>query len=279
MKKIVLPAILLCISTQVFAQKWYAIAGFGLAIPQASQTLDIQGNPYNGNATYSPVNDSISSYSIKKASFSSGFKGIVGVGYNISPNISVEVIADMGIATTKYSSEEDNVLSFNKAYLANNKTTEFAKFPVMLIPSVVFQTAKPKLNIYGRLGIVIPVHNKISIDVMSEYQSVNFNTEEIASDLTTRFNMGFAGAFGCKYLLAKGVHLWAEFSYMSISLYAKQTTITSHTTTQSQPITSLLPGTTITYGFSGQASATTQPTFSVPFSNMGLNAGINFDIK
>jgi opacity protein-like surface antigen len=272
-------AIILTAGTTAFAQKWYAKVGMGLAIPQAAQTLDVNGNLYSGNATYNPANDSIASFSIKKASFSSGFKGIVGVGYHFSSHFSVELYADLGIATTMYSAEQDNVIAPGGAYLADDKITQKSQFPIMLIPAMVFKTDKPKLNIYGRIGLVLPLKNAVKMDLTSNYISATLDREEITATLKTRFNIGFTGAGGVTYAIAKGISVFAEVNFTSLSLFAKETDIDSHTSTQSQPITTLLPGTKIQYGFSGQTNSNLFPTFSVPYSNMAVIAGINFDIK
>ena len=279
MRKTFFTLVILFLSTVVHAQKWYGKVGFGFAIPQAAQTLDVTGNIFSGNATYNPANDSVQSFSIKKASFSSGFKGIIGGGYRVNNHFALELYADLGIATTNYSAEEDNVKSPNGAYLANDKITQKAQFPIMLIPAMVFKTDKPKLNMYGRIGLVLPVKNQVKVDLLSNIISATFDNEEIVGTLKTRFTMGFTGAGGVSYIVAKGVNAWAEISFMSLSLFAKEMTINSHTSTQSQPIATLLPGSKITYGFSGQAGATQQPTFSLPYSNMGVNIGISFDIK
>ena len=271
-------AILSILSVGAFAQKWYIKAGVGYTMPMAAQTLDITNNAYSGNAVYNPQTDSIASYSIKKASFSTGVKGIVGLGYAINNHVSFEAAVNMGLSNTKYTSTQHNVKAPGGAYLADNTITENAQFPVMLMPSAVFKTDKPKLNWYGRLGLVMPLKSEILIDLVSEYQSFIPNTEEIKGTLKTRFNVGFTGAGGVNYLAGKGVHVWAEFNFMSISLFAKETKITQHTGA-TNPNSAPLTGTTVSYGFSGQAGALQQPTFSIPYSNMGISIGANFDIK
>jgi hypothetical protein len=273
-----LSIIAILFNTALFAQKWYGRIALGYATPAASQTFDVFGNPYNGNVTYSPTNDSISSYSIKKASFSSGLKGAIGLGYSVNNHIAFELNADLGLASTKYTTSTQNSNTPSVAYLTNNTLTQYAQFPVMLIPSAVYKTDKPKLNLYGKVGIVMPLHNQVSVDLVRDYISAVINEEEIKGTLKTRFNMGFAGTAGLSYMAAKGVRFFAEFNFMSMSLYAKEMKITQHTGA-TNPNVPPIEGSTITYGYSGKASATEQPTFSIPYSNMGLYAGLAFDIK
>jgi hypothetical protein len=73
--------------------------------------------------------------------------------------------------------------------------------------------------------------------------------------------------------------MFAELNFTSLSLFAKELHIDDHTSTQNAPITTYLPGTTVKYGFSGQRSGSTQPTYSLPYSNMGISVGANFDLK
>lgn len=258
--------------------QWFIKLGLGYTIPNAAQTMDVTGNAFSGNTTYSPITDSVTSYSIKKASFSSGFKGIIGGGYHINSHFSVEVVANLGLSNTLYTSKIDNVITPNGAYRANNTITQQAKFPIMIMPAATFKTDKPKFNWYGRMGFVLPVKNEVEIDLKSDYIAFIPNVEEIKGTLKTRFNIGFLGAGGVSYTASKGVNVWAEFNYMSISLFAKETKITQHTGA-TNPNAAPLEGTTITYGFSGQAGSLNQPTFSIPYSNMGISIGATFDIK
>lgn len=279
MKKLLFTAAIF-VATGASAQKLYIKAGLGFAIPQASQTLDVGGTMYNGNAIYfpgAPGKDSITSFSMKKASFSSGFKGAIGAGYHFNNHVAVELYLDLGLSTTQYTSTQDTVTSPSGAYLANDKMTQKSQFPIMLIPAVVLKTDNPKFNVYGRIGLVLPLKNQVSMELQSEYIAFIPNTEVIKGTMKTRFNVGFTGAFGGSYALGKGANFWGEVGFTSLSLFAKEMEITEHSggATNAYP----LEGSTISYGFSGQPGSPVKPSFSMPYSNMAFMIGVNFDIK
>ncbi|MBA3829510.1 MAG: outer membrane beta-barrel protein [Taibaiella sp.] len=280
MRKLLFAVFFLLIAFNSIAQKWYVRAGVGYAFPQAAQTLDRHNVPYSGSEVFSTFTayDSIISYSAKKASFSSGFKGIVSVGYALNSHIALELEGNFGIAPVKYSCDLQNIKSFNGAYLVNEKLTRYAKFPVLLTPSLAYRTNLAKLDVYGRIGIALPVHVKIYEEQESIYQSSSAAHEDIQGTVSTQFSVGFAGAAGVSYKVSKNVMLWGEFNVLSLSLFAKELKITAHTL-DGATATNPNVGTAIQYGFSGTYNSTQQASYSIPFSNMGINLGLTFYIK
>src|SRR4051812_10614707 len=87
------------------AQRFFFWAGLGYAIPQAGQTIDGGGVPYNGtrsNSTY------LQSYNLKNASFSAGGQGSFGIGYLFTDHIGVQLNADMALLAKEYKYHDNN---------------------------------------------------------------------------------------------------------------------------------------------------------------------------
>src|SRR5580698_5410622 len=100
MKKISIITLVFSVLTITgFAQGFYFRAGMGYAFPQAGQTLDGTGAPYNGSVT-SNTNNNI--YSIKNASFSSGMQGELGFGYMFNEYVGVQLDAMIGLSMRQY---------------------------------------------------------------------------------------------------------------------------------------------------------------------------------
>lgn len=280
--KTLFTALLLCVAVlpNLHAQKgWYLKAGAGYAFPLAGQTFDHYGNPYSG--TFNVVNDSLGSnlkYDLKKVSFSSGLQGTAGIGYMFNKNLGVEVAANLGILPTKY-----NLDFFEGAPPTYKKGTikQYATEPIMLTPAFVMQVEQKKVKLYARGGIVLPLHTKMITERNIEMQYSSLPNEPPINDirtleLKTKFGIGFSGAMGAKYSISKNMSLWVESALTSLSLYAKEETITVYRV-DGFNVLPLLPRDQIHWQYETENNGSTNalPAYSVPYSNIAINAGIS----
>jgi len=260
----------------------YLRAGAGLAFALAGQTLDNNNVPFSGNVTYtqSTIPQSIQSYQVDKASFSTGLQAIAAVGYMFTENIGVEIDFNAIPAPTKYNVYEYNNINPAGTDLGTNYLTRQLSLPFFITPSLVYSTDATdvdgnlkKFCFYARGGIVLPVSTK-----MVEEQQYNFNTGEdeyIREETKMKFGVGFSGAMGLKFNASANFGLWFELNMVDMSLYAKQTTITDHTLDENPTKRIPLAGTVINYSSTGAYTAYLQePAYSIPFSNFGAAIGI-----
>jgi len=237
---------------------FYLKAGLGYAVPFANYASDYTPI-YNGNFqshyNYVPNSTNYSSgtqsFSEKRASFTAGLKGIVGAGYMFNKHLGVEVDADMGIVTKKYTLGQ----SWNDTSGAKNyyNSSYHSQLPILFTPCIVIQTGGQKVNVYSRIGLVLPTGNKIT-----EEQSYIDEGSSGTSTTTysTLFTLGYTGALGIKYSLTDKWQLWGEISILSYEPYLKE----------------------ISYEGSGvsEAKFSDGSTSSLPYSSAGLQAGVSF---
>jgi hypothetical protein len=92
--------------------------------------------------------------------------------------------------------------------------------------------------------------------------------------------MGFGAAAGVSYKLNDRVSLWGEVSLLSMSVLIKESQVESIAINgQNQPLSILRGPLTTTYSKNITADSAHSPTYSQPFSNVGFNVGIRFNLS
>jgi len=258
--------------------QFYFNGGLGYAFPQAGQSLNGVGTPYNGsrnNTTY------LTTYNVKSASFSSGLQGAIGFGYMFSEHVGVQLDASVGLINTKYTFTDNNANT--GGYQDNESTIMHANTPLILMPSVVVQTGGSSAwNLYSRWGLALPLNSPITIDQVI-YIPSTMETYDITAQMKSSFSLGFTASAGVQYKINDKVTVSGSVSVLSLSLFVKQFTYKSATYQgQSVPLDSVISGPQ-TVKFSKNAAVDTNgaqyPAYSQPFSNLGVNIGISIRLS
>jgi hypothetical protein len=255
----------------------YARAGAGFAFPTASQTRDVDGFPINGSATYT-ANQGFTAMNMKKFSFSSGVVANVGLGYMFNNNLGIELNTMLGVKMNTATAHNDYpVQSSASSYSVSQVATLNAKLPVILSPSLVFQTGK-KIKLYMRGGIALPVKTRMQAETNNtDYMPQGYTTAvSWKQDLKMKFNIGFSGALGFKVLVSKHVVVYGEASVLSLSLYIKESRLTEYYQ-NGVNLTGRISNPKLTYGTTINGIAT-YGTYSMPFSHVAGNFGIEIDL-
>lgn len=255
----------------------YVKAGAGYVFPAASQTRDVDGFPFNGNATYT-YNVGFTSMNAKKVSFSSGVQATIGAGYMFTNNLGIELNAMIGVSTSKaVAKNQYPIVSSSGNYDVSQVITQNSKLPVILMPSVVLQTGK-KFNIYLRGGLALPVKSKMTaefqnINYMPQGYTVTFNGTQ---ELKMKFNVGFSGALGFKVPVSKHIQVYAEASLLSLSMYLKESVLTEYYQNGIN-VLSRVSNPTIKYS-STVNGAGTYGTYAYPYSHIAGMAGLSISL-
>jgi len=258
--------------------QFYIKAGLGYAIPQSAQTFDGTGQGYNGSQTYTTYT---TVYSVKPASFTAGLHGILGIGYMFSDHVGVQLDGDAGLSMKKYTFSLDNVSVSNVP--SNVNIEQRTKGPFIVIPSLVLQTGGENLKLYTRFGVALPLSTKIVQDqVLSNLPGTGaVEVDDFTIKIKNSFSLGFSAAAGVKYKLNDKMSVWGEISMLSLSVYAKEADVTSVTSNgRSYPLSQVSGPLVVKYSknTSVDSNGTTAPTYSQPFSNVGLHVGISFSV-
>lgn len=266
----------------------YFRGGLGYAVPSAGAAqgpvFSFSGNgtfPMNGgfSGTYLPTNN-MESFNLDKYSYSAGLHGVFGIGVMLNDYIGAEVSADIGLSTSKMETslffEEPQVRTFLDV-------EQQADLPVMITPSIVLQTGG-KTKLYARGGVVLPVASSVIQQI--NYREERYNpadssyvnrTVNLTDEIKMRFSPGFSGAMGAKFRLGPQTILWAEAGITSMSLYYKESEITSFTQNGQSVLNQLSPSQRITsYEFDAttNGNSNVMPTIQTPFSNFNISIGV-----
>jgi outer membrane protein W len=280
MKKVSLLVLCCAIATMTIAQGVFFNAGFGYAFAVAGQSLDGSGAPYNGT-----LNNTTQAYNIKSASFSSGLQAKVGFGYMANKNVGVMLDASIGLLTKKYKATIDGVSfgSGSSSYPGSITFEQQAILPMILMPSLVMQSEGKKWGVYSRFGIALPLNTHIILDQIQTNAPGTgaISVDDFTMTIKSSFSLGFSGAAGVKYKVSDRLSLWGEVSGLSLSVYIKQSHLTAFTHNgQSYSTTQVSGNQTVNYSKNVTVDSTgaNLPSYSIPFSNMGINFGISLSL-
>ncbi len=281
MKKIGFFALLSLTTVQVASAQLYVKAGLGYAIPQSGQTMDGSGTPYNGSTTVN-TNAAAETFSIQSASFSTGVHGALGLGYLLSDHVGIELHGDFGLSTKKYTYTINNVLV--NGVESNVQILQKAKGLFVLSPSLVLQTGGEKVNLYSRFGVALPLGSRISMDQVQSNQPGTGATSvyDFSFKVKNSFTPGFSAAVGARYKLSDKISIWGELSILSMSLYIKEADLQGFSYNgRSQNLAYVTSAHVIKYTKDAVVDSNqgNLPTYSQPFSNVGLNVGVSFNIS
>jgi len=293
MKKIAFLAFVLSgMVTLGFAQEFYFRAGLGYAFPATAQSTYDTPIPYyeyqsayNGTRTINA--NGTQTYNIKTASLSAGVQSVIGLGYMFTENIGVQLDAGIGISNTTYTFNDNNIplnVGGSTPVPYNISTTQHANSPVFMMPSLVLQTSGDKIKAYSRFGFALPLNTKVTQDqVFTNGAGTGALTvDDFTWQIKSGFSLGYTAAAGIKYKISDKVSLWAELSLLSVSVYTKEQDLKSWVEDgQSVPLSNYTTAQTIKFSKTATIDSTYSqfPAYAQPFSNMGINVGINITIS
>jgi len=259
---------------------FYISAGAGYALAMAGGTNSGIAN-YNGSQILSPNGASPSTFSVNQASFSAGVSGALGAGYFLNKHFGIQLNGNMGLVNKKYTFSENYSQSGGVVYPYVITLTRQAKNFLLLIPSMVVCTDAEKLNAYCRFGVALPVMSQITREETINASSSSGNREEyIKFTEKNSFSLGISAAAGIKYKLSEKVNIWAEINSLSMSLYIKEAdpgnlSVNGVPDTTRQQVTHFSKN----GNYSNSTSQSAMPAYLQPFSNIGISAGVSFELN
>lgn len=262
-RKLLLALCLLSMLTYNAHADRYIRFGLGYALPNASQTRDVDGFPYSGSAYIGPQGG-FTDMEVKKASFGTGLWATLTTGHMITKNFGLEIGGVIGIAPKSYTVQ----INYANGY---QEYTQQAKTPVFITPTMLLQTGN-KVRVYLKSGLVLPLSSKMSAKY-SERQGADYITA--AQTISSKFNIGFTGALGMKVNILKGVDFWADANVTSLSLYVKKVDLTSYQY-NGMNVLNYIANKSTSYS-NNMNGASELATYSYPFSTIGMNIGLSFN--
>jgi len=255
------------------AQGFYLRACAGYSGSQAGQTLDGTAFPYSGNATQTaagPIN-----YDIKKISFSAGTYLDLAGGYMFSEHVGIDAAFNIGLSPKQYTTNYADQVSSENIQLIQK-----AANPTFFVPSLVLQTGGEKLNLYARVGLVVPVNTKITQDEIFSTIPAS-DVTDYTYEIKNSFSLGYAAAIGAQYQVKERLKLMGEVNFMSLAMLIKSADLTNinqdgrnYPPTADSSAVQHYAYSTNTSGVT--TSSSNQAAWTQPFSNVGVRFGVVF---
>ncbi len=252
---------------------FYMRVGFGYGFAMSGEMGDGSGTVVN------VTNEE--TFNIQPYSYGAGLSGTLALGYNINKNLGLEIIATSTLAGKKY--KYTSINEFTSGVITYTEKAVITSYgnTLLLQPSVVVQTGGAKTNIYARMGIIVPIINLLVNDV-NYNESVNNNVEKTTEEYSMYFSLGASGAVGASFNLTNNLRLYTELCMVSYSPYLAKGSRTEYTRNGVNYLGYLsLSDREIEFEKTGKLVSSPDPdkptisrTQSIPFSNIGINAGI-----
>lgn len=221
-----------------------------------------------------------------------GIKANVTGGYMFNPYIG----AELGVS---YFHGDKTMIGRLRGPMANSEENTYLRGldvapGVFLTPN--FQTVNP----YARMGLIIPVAGKLTIETMARQKDGGgAGTDlmvEAKSEVTSRFSVGYFGAVGIDFPVTEYLSIFAEVEIKNLSIKSKSAEIVEYATSAiTNGESQLVPGQQLAdlpvyekkFDFTDEyvQSTTTAPDQNSPrqiptqfvnASGTGINVGIRF---
>lgn len=252
---------------------FYMRVGFGYGFP-------LSGAMEEGNGTVVTLYNE-ENFNIKPYSYGAGLAGTLALGYNLSKNLGVEMVATSTAAGKNY--KFSSVYEYNSggvSYTEKRKATSYGN-TLLLQPSFVVQTGGVKTNIYTRMGIIVPVMNLLVYDI-TYIESMNNNIVKTKEEYSMHFSLGATGAIGASFKLSEVLRLYSELCMVSYSPTLKKGVRTEYSRNGDDLLKYLsLKDREIEFEKTGKIVSSPAPdkpsvaqTKTIPFGNIGINAGL-----
>lgn len=223
-----------------------------------------------------------------------GVKANLTAGYMFNPYIGAEIGVSYfhGDKTMIGRLRSPQAISEENTYLRG----------VDVAPGIFLTPNFKTLNPYARMGVIVPVAGKLTIETMAtKPNGAGAGTDlmvEAKSEVTARFSVGYFGALGINYPINDNLSIFGEVEIKNLSIKSKSAEITEYSTKaitngQSQ----LIPGQQLAdlpvyekkFEFSDEYSQSTTtapnqnaprqiPTQFVNASGTGINVGVRFTL-
>ena len=258
-----------------------ATFGYGFNIGQTADGTDITVAD-NGDIT-----SKVNTYSL-----GGGLPLGIAAGYMFNENLGAELginyLLGSTVETTKFSQT------------GNSTTVETYTRQLRFNPSLVFTSANEDFNVYGRVGLVIPIIGKTISEGETNINAIIDTVDMVPDSRIRKFkienegkiSLGYSAATGVTYSLTDALEIFGEVELISLAVrkdnqnYVEYEEVTTLTSGSSQTVTlDMLPEIIKVTEFetelknggnSDPTKAAQELTSYTPFNKIGINIGIKY---
>lgn len=277
MKPFFLTLIGLALTGAVHAQQktspFYLRLGAGYAVRAAGQSEF---------STTSVSNGSTYTFESRPASFSAGVQATLAGGYRINRHLAAELGVVAVVAPRSYKNVVRQEGPGGTGFTATAK--QKASLPLLLTPALRVGTGGDKLDIYSRIGLALPLRNKLYVETTEVSSGGSTGDTYSKAEFRNRMRLGIAYGLGAAWSFNSHVSVYGELNGLSMNMYTKKSELTE-AKVGTQDILEGIPvyGRETEYEFDYEGTVGTVPdytkprkaaAYALPFSNVGFGFGI-----
>lgn len=220
MKKIALLFLLITAVWFSAQAQFYVRAGGGYALPVAKQTIGL-----NTEWTYM-LNSGTINYIEEdvKDSYGAGFNFNLGVGYNFSKFVGVDLNFSYLMGKTIETSSKEG---YDDSFVIRSTTMSSEVKSLFITPSIVLTAGEGTKTPFARFGIIAGLPTVEGDSVY--YDGYALSTTETIWKQKKGASFGFQGAIGMNWVLNNNIKLVTELNFVSMSYAPEERVVTSYT--------------------------------------------------
>jgi hypothetical protein len=195
--------------------------------------------PHDAQFQYNPGTNTTTTISEKvlTGSYGAGGRGGLTFGWNITKYVAVEGSFNYYQSTKNLMTREITTMAGSSQVLGKIESKGYVK-AFDFAPSVVVSPGFKGVNPYVRFGVVVPLWGRLEIEtnamqsgytllpnnVQAPYQTTITRKEEVHPNVT----LGFQGAFGVTFPVARKLDVFVEAEYRNIPVKSKKKEVTQY---------------------------------------------------
>jgi len=280
---LVLIIITVIFDTQIHAQGTFITVGggYGYCGAPVQPITNYSGTANNNGSGYT------NNYNLLKGSGSYG-KGIQAsgtLGYMFSENLGAELSIGY-LHGGKFIRKESDISS---TYISINEISTYGRM-LRFTPALRMSVGKGKIRPYMRMGLVIGVGAKLTVDSIRKYDDLYLVTNgswETVTKYSGGISLGFASGLGADFKCNERYSFYMELGFITQSWAPEKSLITKYldngvnelsTFTTYQKETEYLDNYTEDTGSFDSSVPQKQLKFYFPFSSVGINVGLHISL-
>ncbi len=206
--------------------------------------------------------------------FGNGLQFSLRGGFKMSQNFGFE----LGVSyLSGFNSTVRDATGPNSSDIIKAKSTQ-----VNLKPGVLFETSNDALTLYSRMGFVLPVGGKTTVNQETEFTGTQTN---IKTENTGAFSLGYFGGAGVSIKMGDNLKVFVEVESVNLRIKQKTSVITEYSVDGSDQLSSLSTQNKETEYVDAVSSSDNtdinQPrkilANTTNFSSFGFNVGVRFN--
>lgn len=201
----------------------------------------------------------------------------LGIGMDFTDNLALDLGFDYWLGSKVETGNSTNS-TLTPTY---NQTTETYTRQMRLTPSIKISTGNEGLDLYSRVGVVLPIGGTTYSDVTIDYTTQIEGTYENKG----KFGLGYTGALGLNLGLSDNLSFYGEVAGISLGITGESQELTKYDVDGNDGLAALPTSSKeTTYVDELTPTSNTDPTqpaeviaTSSSFGSWGINVGIKFN--